>query len=58
MAPKVAWSSPPYLNTFFNAPTDKPFFVGFTAATGGLGTIQEILNLRIVSPAPPVTAGD
>jgi hypothetical protein len=58
MAPKVAWSSPPYLNTFFNAPTDKPFFVGFTASTGGLGTIQEILNLRIVAPAPPASPGN
>jgi hypothetical protein len=33
--------------------TPKPIFFGFTAGTGGLGTVQDVLNLKIVSPAPP-----
>jgi hypothetical protein len=30
----------------------KPIFFGFTGGTGGLGAVQDILNLRIQSPAP------
>src|SRR5207245_270036 len=32
--------------------TMQPIYCGFTAGTGGLGTIQDVLNLKIVSPAP------
>jgi hypothetical protein len=57
LPPTVAWTSPPFLDSFFSAPTDKPMFFGFTAGTGGLGTVQDILNLTIQSPAPAPAAG-
>jgi hypothetical protein len=43
---------------FQNLLNNKPIYFGFTAGTGGLGTIQDILNLKIVSPAPPAAAGE
>jgi hypothetical protein len=33
----------------------KPIFFGFTGGTGGQGAVQDILNLRIQSPAPAAT---
>jgi hypothetical protein len=44
-------------NFFGDITKGKPIYFGFTAATGGLGQITDILNLRVVSPAPPATAG-
>jgi lectin family protein len=38
--------------TLFQRLTTQPIYFGFTAGTGGLGTIQDVLNLKIVSPAP------
>jgi hypothetical protein len=43
---------------FFKNLTPEPVFFGFTAGTGGETQITDILNLKIVAPAPPLTAGN
>jgi hypothetical protein len=48
---------PEELGGLFKLLTPKPIYFGFAAATGGAGQVTDILNLRIVSPAPAPTAG-
>jgi lectin family protein len=51
-------STVPASMPLFQALAPKPMFFGFTGATGGAESIEDVLNLHIQSPAPAVTAGE
>jgi hypothetical protein len=57
LAPSAIPSAVPAGMPLFQALAPNPIFFGFTGATGGLGSVQQVLNLRIQSPAPAPAAG-
>jgi hypothetical protein len=52
LIPTVVFASPPFIVGFFQAPA--PLYYGFTAGTGGLQQVVDILNFRIQTGLPPL----
>ena len=50
MAPKVILTSPEFLAKAEYFKNPKPLYFGFTAGTGGLGMVIDILSLNIKVP--------